>query len=248
LTATAVTLSPRGRGKRKDNLPGYLYVHVPIYLTQTRFSVKMLIIRILSGPLENCNIILFFSSTIMSGKISEKILLYQLYTKQNPEAFAKLYDLYATRIYRFVFFKVANREEAEDITSEVFLKAWNYVGEKKKIESFSGLLYKLARNSVIDLYRSKTRQTETLSYDGDEEGLDVGDNGKWESALGNKLETQKIIQGLQKLKQEYREVVTLRYVEELEISEIAEIMSKGQMAVRVTLHRGLKKLKEFLKE
>jgi len=184
----------------------------------------------------------------MSDKITEKILLYQLYTKQNPEAFAKLYDLYARRIYRFIFFKVANREEAEDITSEVFLKAWNYVGEKKKIESFSGLLYKLARNSVIDLYRSKSRQTEVLSFDGSESDIDINDNGKWESALGNKLETQKIIKALQKLKQEYREVVTLRYVEELEISEIAEITSKRQVAVRVTLHRGLKKLRDFLKE
>lgn len=185
----------------------------------------------------------------MSGnKITEKILLYQLYTKQDPEAFAKLYDLYARRIYRFIFFKVANHEEAEDITSEVFLKAWHYLNEKKKIESFSGLLYKLARNCIIDLYRSKTRQTEVLSMDDINSKVDINDDGKWKEALGDKLETQKIIQCLQKLKQEYREVVTLRYVEELEIGEIAEIMGKGNIAVRVTLHRGLRKLKELLKE
>lgn len=183
--------------------------------------------------------------------IAEKLLLLKLRTTEDPEAFAKLYDTYAKRIYSFVFFKVSNREEAEDITSEVFLKAWRYINEKKKIESFSGLLYKLARNSVIDLYRSKSRQKETLSINTEIE-IELGDGGKWKEDLGdelvNKLEMQKIVGALQKLKQEYREVVTLRYVDELEVSEIAEITGKGHIAIRVTLHRGLKKLKELLSQ
>ena len=181
--------------------------------------------------------------------IAEKLLLLKLRTKEDPEAFAKLYDIYAKRIYSFVFFKVSNREEAEDITSEVFLKAWRYINEKKKIESFSGLLYRLARNSVIDLYRLRSKQKEPLSID-TEISIEIGDAGKWQKDLGdelvNKLEMQKIVSALQKMKQEYREVVTLRYVDELEISEIAEITGKGHIAIRVTLHRGLKKLKEIL--
>lgn len=182
-----------------------------------------------------------------SNKVTEKLLLYQLYTKEDPEAFAKLYDLYARRIYRFVFFKVANHEEAEDITSEVFLKAWHYINENKKIDSFSGLLYRLARNCIIDLYRSKSRQKE-VSIDNFETPADIHDNGQWTEALGNKLEAEKIISALQKLKQEYREIVTLRYVDELEISEIAEITGRGKISVRVTLHRGLRKLKDILQE
>ena len=181
--------------------------------------------------------------------IAEKILLLKLRTTEDPEAFAKLYDIYAKRIYSFVFFKVSNREEAEDITSEVFLKAWRYINEKKKIESFSGLLYRLARNCVIDLYRSRANQKKPLSIDA-EIGIEIGDAGRWKENLGdelvNKLEMQKIVEALQKMKQEYREVVTLRYVDELEVSEIAEITGKGHIAIRVTLHRGLKKLKEIL--
>src|SRR3989338_4055126 len=197
-----------------------------------------------------CNIISFFTSTIMSrSKFSEKLLLLKLRTTEDPEAFAKLYDIYAKRIYSFVFFKVSNREEAEDITSEVFLKAWRYINEKKKIESFSGLLYRLARNSVIDLYRLRSKQKEPLSIDTGI-SIEIGDAGKWQKDLGdelvNKLEMQKIVSALQKMKQEYREVVTLRYVDELEISEIAEITGKGHISIRVTLHRGLKKLKEML--
>ncbi|MEK7131139.1 MAG: RNA polymerase sigma factor [Patescibacteria group bacterium] len=183
--------------------------------------------------------------------IAEKLLLLKLRTTEDPEAFTKLYDIYAKRIYSFVFFKVSNREEAEDITSEVFLKAWRYINEKKKIESFSGLLYRLARNCVIDLYRSRASHKEAFSIDaGIGIGIEIGDAGKWKENLGeelvNKLEMQKIVQALQKMKQEYREVVTLRYVDELEVSEIAEITGKGHIAIRVTLHRGLKKLKEIL--
>ncbi|HSR88844.1 MAG TPA: RNA polymerase sigma factor [Candidatus Udaeobacter sp.] len=181
--------------------------------------------------------------------VAEKKLLLKLRTKQDPEAFAELYDLYVKRIYSFVFFKVSSREEAEDITSEIFLKAWRYINEKKEIESFSGLLYRLARNGVIDLYRAKSKQKESLSVDS-EMGVEVVDAQTWKANLSedleNKLEMQKIISALQKMKEEYKEIVTLRYVDELEISEIAEITGKGQIAIRVILHRGLKKLKEIM--
>jgi RNA polymerase sigma-70 factor (ECF subfamily) len=183
------------------------------------------------------------------NKFSEKILLFKLRTKKDPEAFAELYDIYARRIYSFVFFKVANREEAEDITSEIFLKAWRYINENKDIESFSGLLYKLARNSIIDLYRSKASRKEIFSID-EQESEEVEDKKVWdisfEEKIEEKIEVQKIITALQSLKQEYREIVTLRYVDEMEISEIAEITGKGHISIRVTLHRGLKKLKQLL--
>src|SRR3989344_3829133 len=161
---------------------------------------------------DRCNIIPFFTSTIMSrSKFSEKLLL----------------------------LKLRATEDAEDITSEVFLKAWRYINEKKKIESFSGLLYRLARNCVIDLYRFRSKQKETLSVDA-EIGIEIGDAGKWKENLGedleNKVEMQKVVEALQRMKQEYREAVALRYVDELEISEIAEITGKGHIAVRVTLH------------
>lgn len=184
----------------------------------------------------------------MSGTLQEKILLFKLQVEQDPEAFATLYDLYVKRIYRFVYFKVSSHEEAEDITSEVFLKAWHYLQEKKEVKSFSGLLYRVARNCIIDLYRGKTAKPETALSDFAEEAPEMGDNGQWYAEVSVKMETQKIIEVLKKLKQEYREVVTLRYVDELEIDEIAEIVGRTTIAVRVTLHRAMKKIKEILTE
>lgn len=184
----------------------------------------------------------------MSGTLSEKLLLYRLKTKSDPESYAKLYDAYVDRIYRFVYFKVSSHEEAEDITSEVFLKAWHFIQEKKDIKSFSGLLYRIARNCIIDLYRRKSAKPEANLEEQIEKGFEAGDKGKWLKDINAKLESEKIIKALKKLKQEYQEVITLRYVDELEIDEIAEIVGKGNVAVRVTLHRAITKLQAFLEQ
>ncbi len=185
-------------------------------------------------------------ASIIMSSINEKILLYQSQVRRDPEAFAKLYDEYVKRIYRFVYFKVSNHEEAEDITSEVFLKAWNYLSESTEVKSFGGLLYRIARNCVIDFYRARTARPEIVMVGSDNKEIEIGDGGKWYADISSKVEAQKILSALQKMKQEYREVITFRYVDELKIEEIAEITGKGQIAVRVTLHRALKKLKDIV--
>lgn len=182
----------------------------------------------------------------MPNKINEKILLYRLRTKQDPEAFAGLYDIYVKRIYRFVFFKVSGHEEAEDITSEVFLKVWNYIVGNKEVKSFSGLLYRMARNCIIDLYRSKSHQANPMLLSQLPEGVELGDKNKFVEKLKIKTDNEQIILAIKKLKQEYQEVLTFKYIDELTTNEISEITGKGKVAVRVTLHRALKKLKELV--
>ena len=131
----------------------------------------------------------------MASKIKQKILLYRLQSKPDPAAFAQLYDIYVKQIYRFVYFKVSSHEEAEDITSEVFLKTWRYINDKskKKISSFSGLLYRLARNAIVDLYRVKAKRPEvSLNYKDENKKIeeknindikDIGDKRKWEKEI-----------------------------------------------------------------
>lgn len=179
-------------------------------------------------------------------KLSEKILLYQVQIKHNPEAFGKLYDLYVKQLYRFVFFKIGNHEDAEDITADVFLKTWNYLQEKKEITSFSGLLYQIARNSIIDSLRSKSVRPEFLNVD--DQLLEIGDKKKWNDQMNSNLEVQSIVESLKKLKHEYREVITLRYIDDMTLSEISEITGKSAVTVRVTLHRALKKIKDILEK
>ena len=70
----------------------------------------------------------------MKLKMEEKALLFKIRTKKDSAAFGELYNLYVEKIYRFVFFKINNKEETEDITSDVFLKVWNYLIENRKKE------------------------------------------------------------------------------------------------------------------
>ncbi len=182
----------------------------------------------------------------MKSKISKKILLYKVQTKKDPEAFTALYDIYVQKIYRFIYFKVSNHEEAEDIASEVFLQAWNYINEGNKVESFSGLLYRVARNKIVDTYRMRAKnKNQSISR---MEDFELVDDTNLNEELADKEEIKTILNSLHKLKQEYQEVITLKYIDELSTSEIGEITGKGKVAVRVTLHRALKKLKHLMGE
>lgn len=181
----------------------------------------------------------------MTSTLEQKKLLYRLVNDRDPEAYVALYDMYVKQIYRFVYFKVGGREEAEDITSEVFLKAWQYLQDNREVKSFSGLLYKMARNAIIDLYRKRTSQPESLIIDTE---FDIASSENLGLGVEAKIEHERILTGLKKLKQEYQEVLTLRYVDQLSIDEIADIIGKGAISIRVTIHRAIKKLKEVTGE
>ena len=180
---------------------------------------------------------------IKPGSLQEKILISKLNFK-NKDAFSAIYDLYLDKIYRFIYFKVPTVAEAEDLTSQVFLKIWQLAitGRIKVGESFQSLIYKVARNLVIDHYRASARDKNTVSLD---EAINVARNETLENKIDAKLELEQVGQKLRKLKNEYREVIIMHFVDELTIKEIAGILEKKRGNVRVTLHRALKALKEL---
>jgi len=180
------------------------------------------------------------------GKIEEKLLLYKI-KKNDKEAFVKAYDLYVDQIHRFIYFKVGSREEAEDLCSAVFLKTWNYILENslKDHKTLKALLYKIARNLIIDHYR-KNKDKETISLDGDN-GIQIIDEQQG-AVRAMELKTDLLVleTKLPELKDEYREVIILRFVNELSIKEISEILDKPKGNTRVLIFRALKALKELL--
>jgi RNA polymerase sigma-70 factor, ECF subfamily len=180
------------------------------------------------------------------GAFTDKILYLKLQDK-DKEAFIKAYDLYLDSIYRFIFFKVGSKEEAEDLTSSVFLKTWDYIqtNKIKEFKTLKALLYKVARNVVIDHYRKQSQRQE-ISLDQGDEPIDIADakidlDREMEIADGFSSLEQKLFE----LKDEYREVLVLKYVDELSISEIAKILNKNQGNVRVLIYRAIKALKKI---
>jgi RNA polymerase sigma-70 factor (ECF subfamily) len=179
-------------------------------------------------------------------KIQEKWLLYQVIEKKDPEAYGKLYDLLSERIYRFIYFKVSSSVDAEDLTADVFLKAWQHINEGKEVRNFSGLLYTIARNNVIDLYRRRSNQPEESI---DEILLNkLSDAGTAVTELEKTHEATLMIQRLKQLKNEYREALTLRYVDELSMGEISAILGKSNVSSRVLVHRALNALRKIIEK
>lgn len=175
--------------------------------------------------------------------IKEKYLVYKVRFAKDAESYGQLYDFYVDRIFRFIFFKVNSKEVAEDITSEVFLKTWEYINTAgKKIENFNALIYRVARNAVIDHYRTK----KDSFLDTDEEQLkQIQDKRNMEEEVTVKVEMENIEKYLMKLKDVHREIIILKYVEEFSTTEIASIIGKSKANVRVLLHRALKAIQEL---
>ena len=175
-----------------------------------------------------------------SSESQDKILLLKA-SQGDAEAFGLLFDKYSKKIYRFIYFKVSNPEIAEDITSQCFLRVWEQIGTEQKIRKFQSWLYRVARNLVIDYYRSRQKEELPLIYSIEQ----------LESELPNinadqELDLKQLEKLLFTLKSEVREIITLRYIEELSIKEIAKIVDKSPANVRVIIHRALKELQKHV--
>lgn len=168
---------------------------------------------------------------------------------KDQQAFEELYDKNADDIYRFIFFKTGKREDANDLSSLAFLKTWEHIQKNtlSNRETLRALLYKITRNVIIDHYRSNRQ--ESISLDVEENKIDVVDeNIDIESEISTQIDYEILSKKMMEIKNEYREIVIMRYVNELSLDEIAEITGKKKMNVRVLLHRAIKALKDVVGE
>ena len=159
----------------------------------------------------------------------------------NAEAFGLLYDKHLNQIYRFVYLKVSNKQIAEDLTQQVFLSAWQNINSyQHQGFPFTSWLYRIARNAVIDHYRT------SRSHIGLEAISELSDFSDLVGKLENKLELGKIKIALASLTQDYQDVIVMRFIEELSHQEIAAALNKSEGAVRVLQHRAINSLKKII--
>lgn len=172
-------------------------------------------------------------------KIKESLLIDRL-KKGDSDAFAEVYDKHVDNIYRYIFFKVSDQHTAEDLTSNTFLKCWEYIrDEQRQIDNIRAFLYRIARNIVIDYYRTRKETTELSAIQGlDDQKLPLPDE-----VISISQDTTILLKSLNKLPDDYNDIITLRYIEEYSVREIADILGKTENNVRVTLHRAIQALK-----
>jgi RNA polymerase sigma-70 factor (ECF subfamily) len=157
----------------------------------------------------------------------------------NADAFGVLYDRYIDKIYRFVYYKTFNKETAEDLTSEVFHKALVKISSFDIDKGgFSTWLYQIARNRVIDYYRT-AKSVVAL-----EDVFDVGVDERTPETLDAVAKLGEVTKYLQTLSAKQREIITLRVWEEKSYREIAELVGGSEDSVKMAFSRSIKELRE----
>ena len=164
--------------------------------------------------------------------------------KVSPEKFAVIYDRYVEQIYRYVYRRVGEQAVAEDLVSQTFYDALSHLKSYKFIGfPFSSWLYKIAHNNVLRWYRSNSRQSR-VDIEEISELADVASD--LEQDIDAHTEQLSLKEAMDKLEYEEREIIRLKYFEEISNIEIGHIMGISANNVGVKLYRALKKLKQLI--
>lgn len=162
--------------------------------------------------------------------------------KGDPDALGKIYDDYFDRIFRFIYFRTSHKETAEDLAEEVFIKAFRGLasmeGGPEKLQAW---LFQIARNAVIDHYRAKKPTVDISELE-----LEATYTSTIVDELHLQDEQKRLLRAIEQLPAEHAQVVRLRFLEDLSISEIAQQLDRTEGNIRIIQFRALKKLRTIL--
>ena len=171
--------------------------------------------------------------------------------QKDPRAFAELYDHYYGRIFGYVLRRTANLEAAQDITSETFFKALRKLWQFRwRSISFSSWLYRIASNEISQYYRRPEYRKSASLEELQEQGFEPvsphdleGELIEAQEELRQHQDFLEIQEKIVRLPAKYQEVIALRFFEQKQIKEIAEILGKKEGTVKSLLHRAIEKLR-----
>lgn len=160
----------------------------------------------------------------------------------DSQAFVALYDRYVERVYRFIYYRVGNQADAEDLTQQVFLRAWKAIGRYRRTRAkFIAWLLTIAHHLVISLWQStraqRTWETHHLEDEIPAQGRDP------EAEVFAQLDRQAVREAVLRLRPEHQLVITLRFIEHLDYADVAAALGKSEATVRVIQHRALAELR-----
>jgi RNA polymerase sigma-70 factor, ECF subfamily len=160
----------------------------------------------------------------------------------DQEAFGILYDRYIGRIYNYVYYRVGNRDDAEDLTARVFFRAMRHIGNyTDRGLPLSAWLYRIAHNLVANWHRDNSRRKEVPL----EDIMQVKPNGEHpEMALLHSEERDRLMQVIRCLPPERQQLLILKFVEHQSNAEIGQVLGRTEGAVKSLYHRTLLTLRE----
>jgi len=160
--------------------------------------------------------------------------------KGNSESFSQLVDIYSSRVYGYFFRLTGNRTVSDDLLGELFVKLVEKI-KGFKGGSFEAWLFKVASNIFYDHLRSKQRDKEFLGEKAQQFELENVEERNQGPAVSDELQ-----QNLERLDDETRELIMLRFYGQLSFKELAEMRKSPIGTVLSKVHRGLQKLREFM--
>jgi RNA polymerase sigma-70 factor (ECF subfamily) len=163
--------------------------------------------------------------------------------RNDPAAFARLYRRHYDAVFRYCVHRLFERQAAEDVTSAIFLKLVEKFGDFKGNEhQFRNWLYKIATNAVNDYLRRAERRRKLVKFAGDEFSSRTADCTDSQDVNADKLALLK--EAMLTLRPRYQTIITLRFFENLKLTEIGEVLGSNPGTVRSQLARALAKLRK----
>lgn len=162
----------------------------------------------------------------------------------DSQAFGQIYDNFAQRIFKYVRLKIQNRQEAEDVLQEVFVKAYQGLNSLSLENlNFSAWLYKVASNTINDYFRKKYRMPEVQAID---EHFDLSDGKSLEKEIVIQSDMETARQAFEHLPPLYKQVLELRFLQDMSLKEVARIFNKSNLSIRLVQYRALKRVRKIL--
>ncbi len=156
--------------------------------------------------------------------------------------FLEAHEKYSDAIFRYIYYRVYDRELAKDLMQETFQNTWLHFAKGKKIEHLQAFLYMVAKNIIIN----NSRKNKTQSLD---ELMEMGfnpSNGNTEQKYNSQIDAENLCKSVNCLPEKYSEIIKMRFMEELSIDEIASILNESANNISVRINRALEKLRKNL--
>jgi RNA polymerase sigma-70 factor, ECF subfamily len=163
----------------------------------------------------------------------------------DPGALAELYDRHFSGIYRYCYTRTRHQADAEDLTEQVFLKMVDSIQRyRPQGVGFSSWLYRIAHNLLVDRYRRSGREAMELT----DQVRDGGPHADPAALLQRSEERRRVFDAIRQLTPEQQQVIIMRFIDGLEVEEIARLTRRRPGAIHSTQHRALASLARFLQE
>jgi RNA polymerase sigma-70 factor (ECF subfamily) len=187
------------------------------------------------------------STNLLMHKDQSEAKLVELAVDGDVEAFGSLYEKFIDSIFRYVFFRVGDYAESQDITETVFIKAWEALPlYQHNGTPFSSWLYRIAHNAVIDFHRKRSKNDILLDPQIDWVEFEEPHPGPLAQIIAEEERTI-LVKAISTLPDEHQQILILRFVEGLTHKEIAQLLGKNDGACRMIQHRALEALAKILK-